>query len=944
MVYRLNQQKLIERTFPLYEINLFAEYEMLFLKMIPRELKQKMIRLLSAHNLVGRNLPKIHNLMYYPARIPPSATRAITLASILNYDHSLSKEIFLRALGLDNAKSLARESGAIVTLYMADPDRNLVKDLVKKQLGKNLEEITVVDPMAGGGSIPLEALRLGFRTIAGDYNPVAYLILRATIEFPAKYGRKLLSLLEQEAKELLRYVREELGRFYDENTTELIYFIGAEHSCGGLIPLIRQATLSKSKKIYVKPIFDKEHKKLTFQISSQPPTYSPSLCPYCGKPVSENEIREKWIKKHIVFIEDLLDGKVERAKDAPKVYILGAVQLGKGKYRAPTDKDIQLLIEACEELARSALKEREEGRDIRDYLPIAEIPQDNEVFNGLRGYGFRYWYQLFTPRQLLVLYKVVKYLRSRGEVLIKQYGELGAAVVLYLALALAKVFNYNSILTQWDSSDESIRDLAGSRYAFSKGKGKGVDLGYDYAEGILAYRSFAWALEAEEEEEEETEEEEVESTRGGILPVVRFLCNRLDGLWKDGLDAIYMWDARQLDKYLPEKSVDLINVDPPYYDQHNYAGITEFFWVIMQQALWPALDVLFPKDRVKINSWKPYDQEIPRGIEIRGKPAGSGLSEFGKGFKQFLEAASKVLKDDGLLVVWYAYGKLEGWEELFRLFYDTGYGVTKTWQVWSQSRQRRVALQKSAFFTSMVIVARPRYQRRVIASYNDLVFIDDVKSSVEQSMDTLISMYGLDVLKEAFVTSVADGFSRATLYTLPSALAVWVNLSNKALDVSVTTILNYLAKKVAKVGTLDIAALDPITRLYTFALMAATPDLSVSSDFINRISQTLTTNTSAIVKSTSGSIPKGSTKILSPDEVANKYQNLLIGRSLRLIRELVNTVSRLGVRAAENIVMQSDRSAVELAKLLVAIAWDKLNIDEGTRETLLTILSRGAPA
>jgi len=928
----LNQQKLIERTFPLYEINLFAEFDMAF-QMGSKELRERLRRILGPYIKAYRP-PRINNLMYYPARIPPSATRAVTLASILNYTSALTKDIFLKALGLENARQLAQKMNATITFYMADPDRNLVKDLIKKQLGKNPEEITVVDPMAGGGSIPLEALRLGFRTIAGDYNPVAYLILRATIEFPAKYGRRLLSLLEQEAKELLRYIREELGRFYDENTAGLIYFIGAEHSCGGVIPLIRQAMLSRSKRIYVKPVIDKEHKKLTFQISSQPPTYSPSPCPYCGKPVTENEIREKWVKEHIALVEDLLDGKIERAKDAPKVYILGAVQLGKGKYRAPTDKDMQLLIEACEDLARSALKEREEGRVIRDYLPIAEVPQDNEVFNGLRRYGFRYWYQLFIPRQLLVLYKVVKYLRNRAEVLVKQYGELGAVVVLYLALALAKVFDYNSILTQWNPGNETIRSLTGSQYAL----GKSVDLGYDYAEGILAYRSFAWALEAEEVDEEE--EEEIESTRGGILPVVRFLCNRLDGLWKDGLDVVYMWDARQLDRYLPEKSVDLINVDPPYYDQHDYAGITEFFWVIMQQALWPILDVLFPKDRVKVDGWSPYDPEVPRGIEIRGKPTKLGLSEFGKGFKQFLEVASKVLKDDGLLVVWYAYGRLEGWEELFRLFYDTGYGVTKTWQIWSQFKRRRVALQKAAFFTSMVIVTRPRYQRRVIVSYNDPMFIDDVRNSVEQSMDTLVSMYELDALKEAFVTSIADGFSRATLFTLPSVLAVWVNLSNRALDVSVSTILNYLARKVARVGMLDIAATDPITRLYTFALMAATPDLSVSSDFINRVSQALAANAQAIVKAAS----RGSARILSPEEVASRYQHLLIGKSLRLVQELVNTVSRLGVRAAENIVMQSDRSAVELAKLLVAVAWDKLKLNEDTRETLLTILSRGVAA
>lgn len=225
--------KYIEKEFPLMEVNLIAEYEMLF-KIIPKDLKQQMNALLGSENLKDRKLRKIHNIMYYPARIPPSATRAVTLASILGYSDSLSKTVFLKAIGLDNTRELARRSGAIVTLYMADPDRALVREL----LGRDPKEVTVVDPMAGGGSIPLEALRLGFRTIAGDYNPVAYLILRATIEFPAKYGRRLVELLERESRALIDYAREELGRFYSEDAN-YIFFIGAEHYCGGLVPLAK---------------------------------------------------------------------------------------------------------------------------------------------------------------------------------------------------------------------------------------------------------------------------------------------------------------------------------------------------------------------------------------------------------------------------------------------------------------------------------------------------------------------------------------------------------------------------------------------------------------------------------------------------------------------------------------------------------------------------------
>jgi adenine-specific DNA methylase len=929
--------KLIEKGFPLQEVNLFAEYDMAF-QMGSKDLRERLIKLLGFKAKALRP-PRINNIMYYPARRPPSAARAVTLASALEYSPGISKEIFLKAIGLENARKLARESGTLVTLYMVDPDR----ELVKKLLGRDPKEITVVDPMAGGGSIPLEALRLGFRTIAGDYNPLAYLILRATIEFPAKYGKRLLELLEQESRNLVKYVKGVLGRFYGHDDKGYIFFVSAIHECGGVIPLARRTLLSKRKGIHIKPVFDKENKRLAFQVSQGSPAFSPAICPYCGKSVSESDIRERWVKEHIKLIEDLLEGKVERAKDAPKVYTLAAVQLGRGKYRAGDDRDARLLIEACEELARSALKEREEGKSLEDYLPLAEIPEDNNVFKKLRSYGFRYWYQLFNPRQLLALYKLVKYVRARAEALSKQYGELGVATALYLALSVAKAFNYNNILTQWHPGSEVIRDLAGSQYAL----GKSVDLGYDYCESILPLITLPWALEAEEGENEE-ESEEVETTRGGLLPVVRLLCNRLEGLWKEGLDAIYMWDARRLHECLPEKSVDIIEVDPPYYEQHDYAGITEFFWVIVQQALWPILGELFPRDRVKITNWVPEDPKVPRGIEIRGEPPKEGSrrgpQEFEMGFKEFLEAASKVLKDYGLLVIWYAYGKLEGWDELFRMLYDKGYGVTKTWQVWSEMRQRRIALERAAFFTSMVIVARPRVKRTVMVSSEDpafsKIFSEDVRRSVESSIDYLLGTYGLDALKEALVVSLADGFAKATFYSLAFGLGGYRSLSDRALRISISSVLDYLAKNVARVGLLELERLDPVTRLYTFLLIASSEELRVSYDFANRIEQVLQAPALNLLR-VGQEQERGSIRLSSPVEVSRKFPGYAVGRAIRLLMNVREVFARHGIRASEDVVMNAERNEVSLAKLLVATAWSKFGLSNDERDTLLKVLAVG---
>jgi len=924
------QMKLIEKEFPLHEVNLFAEYDMTF-KYVKKEFRENVERLLNASKLKFRGLPKINNLMYYPARRPPSAARPVTLASALDYSPEISKELFLKAIGLENARKLARESGALVTLYMADPDR----ELVEKLLGRDPKEITVVDPMAGGGSIPLEALRLGFRTIAGDYNPLAYLILRATIEFPAKYGKRLLELLEREARDLVKYAEETLGRFYGSDDKGYIFFVSAVHECGGVIPLARYTLLSRRKDIYVKPVFDKESKRLTFQISQGNPSFSPAVCPYCGKSVSESDIRERWAKEHVRFIEDLLEGKIERAKDASKVYTLAAVQLGRGKYRAGNDRDVRLFIEACEELARSALREREEGRSIHDYLPIAEIPEDNNVFKKLRSYGLKYWYQLYNPRQLLALYKLVKYVRIRADALSKQYGELGVAVALYLALSVAKAFNYNNILTQWQPGREVISDLVGSQYAL----GKSVDIGYDSLEANML-TALPWALEAEEEETEESDE--VETTRGGLLPVVKLLCNRLEGLWKEGMDAVYMWDARRLHEYMPEKSVDIIHVDPPYYNQHDYAGITEFFWVIVQQALWSVLGELFPSGRLKIAEWAPKEPRVPRGVEIRGEPQKRGSREFQRGFGEFLEAASKVLRDDGLLVVWYAYGKLEGWYELFNTLYDKGYGVTKTWQVWSEMRQRRIALEKTAFFTSKVIVARPRFKRMMTASLDDpsfsKVFSEDIRGAVELTMNHLLRTYGDDALKEALVVSLADGFAKATFYSLAFGMGSYQILSNKALKLSVFAVLAYMARNVAKIKSLELERLDPISILYTFLLIASSDDLRVSDDFANRIGQVLQANFS---KNLRVGQERGSMKLLSPVEVSRKFPKTIVGRAVELLVKVKEVYETHGLRAAEDVAMNAEGDEVSLARLLVATAWSKFNLDKKERDTLLNVLAVG---
>ncbi|MEM4677406.1 MAG: hypothetical protein QXY55_05915 [Candidatus Korarchaeota archaeon] len=922
-------QKLIETKMPLAEINIVSEYEMAFLKLLPTDIRNRYESMLGVGRLKAKNLPKVHNFMYYPARLPLSATRAVTLASLL--PHSMELEEFLRAIGFENMKESIIKNKIYLPLSMVNPDN----DLVSRLLNDNPINYIVVDPMAGGGSIPVEAKRLGLTVIAGDYNPVSYLLLRATVEFPAKYGAKLYNLVKEEIEKFLEYLERRMGKYYIKKDREYIMVPSIEHSCGAIVTIVKETALHKGEK-YAAWYVDNEKRRIKFRISD---TVGPSLtiCPFCQKPISVENLRKDWIKKHKEVINRLLQGDESVADDIPKYYTILAVHIAGTKYREASPEDERILIESARELARVARES-----PIAEYLPITEIPESNEVFDSVRKEGLDFWHYLFTPRQLLFLYESIKYIRERSRELKRAYGELGVAVALYLALGLVKTINYNAILTQWHSGKNCIRDIVGSQYALSR-KAK---LGYDFIDANVLY-ILPWAFEATEENFEAGIDEEIESTAGGMLPVIKLLCESLGGSWHEGADAIYIWDAREIDKYLPPRSVDLINVDPPYYEQHNYSGIMELFWVIIQTAVREILDDLFPKDRIKLN-WSPFNPEIPRDIEMHGKPPEKIVSEskFGEDFKKFLNACAKVIKPDGLLVVWYSYGKLSGWEELFQKYYESGYAVTKVWQVWTQSSQRRVALHTRAFFTSLVIVARPHYKRELILDVNDPRFENEISRRVKDSLTFILARYGIGHLREALVTSIADGFAGITMFELPSVhpleyKLMYIRMLNKALEISINTVLKELVKYAYP--NLPGLSIDTVSRLYLMLLLASYHDvrshrLLVPHDFANRISQVLRVSLDSVIVKGQRSSEKQVDSLVDPKTMASR--GLFVSKALALIYDLIDRIQQGGIRSAEEFAREHSLYA-PLALAIATLAWEKVSsADAKIKESVLLVLKK----
>jgi adenine-specific DNA methylase len=361
------------------------------------------------------------------------------------------------------------------------------KDILNANDGKPLR---VLDPFAGGGSIPLECLRLGLETYASDYNPVAVLILKCTLEYPQKYGKpgeiekdfevvgekgkkkeKVQNVLLEDVKKwgnwVLESAKKEIGKFYpnDEDGSIPVGYIWAKTipcqnpSCGAEIPLMRQFWLAKkeNKKIALKPYI--KNGRVEFEIVGQdkpfPKDFEPEKgtisraiahCLVCGSTVDDKTVRK-------LFQE----GKAGQRMVA--VVLHNPKKQGKF-YRLATEKDLEIFREAERYLEEKRAKLMDEWGI--DPLPDEPTPEGKgrgaERAFSVRNYALYTWGDLFNSRQKLALITFVEKARFAYKKMIEEgYDkEYAKAVVSYLGFIPSRMADTNSTLCHWDGTWEKI--------------------------------------------------------------------------------------------------------------------------------------------------------------------------------------------------------------------------------------------------------------------------------------------------------------------------------------------------------------------------------------------------------------------------------------------------------------------------------------------------------
>jgi len=566
----------------------------------------------------------------------------------------------------------------------------------------------ILDPFAGGGTIPLEAQRLGLEARASDLNPVAVLINKALIEIPPKFaGRPPVfpgladsrlgdwvgaTGLAADVRAYGKWMRDEaerrIGERYPQATLEdgatatVIAWIWARTvtcpnpACGIEMPLTGKWWLGKKKgkEAWVQPVIapDSGHpsgKRVRFEIrhDAAGPTIDPTMsgrqggiCIACGALVSKDHIKA--------------EGMAGRMGAA----LMAVVAEGHRKriYLPPTLEHENAAVVNCP-----------------DDVPDQELGYDpRALWTPL--YGLNKFSDLFTNRQLLALTTFSDLVVEARERVLGDMGATGAssgdrleaggagdeayadAVATYLGLAISRMTDYQSALAIWSShpKNELIQHVFGRQ---------ALPMAWDFAEGNPLL-----------------------DLSGSFLIMVKAISTSFTNLSTAGRGS---GSAIQADA-LAVISNGLISTDPPYYDNIGYSDLSDFFYVWLRRALrsvYPELlsTMLVPKAEELVAN--PYRHD--------GK---DGAKEFFEtGFRRVFARARECASSEFPITVYYAFKQSEssldgatstGWETLLDGMVRGGWSITATWPVRTESSARMLSQGTNALASSIVLALRPR--------------------------------------------------------------------------------------------------------------------------------------------------------------------------------------------------------------------------------------------
>lgn len=551
--------------------------------------------------------------------------------------------------------------------------RALVKAAHAPEDGSPFEPPLVVDPFSGGGSIPLEALRVGCEAFASDLNPVACLILKVMLEDIPRHGPELADELRRVGAEIKSEAEKELADLYPkepDGATPIAYLwartVRCEApACGCEIPLVRSFWLSTREGStaairYLTATEKGRPTHLSFEVFAPSKTdrvpdgtvkAAKASCPACNVVMPKERIRAQLLAQ---------DGGNVPQFGADHQRIGGALLLAKVvrstlglQYRLPTEGDYRPI--------RTALSRLSQAGAIADEPIVQERVAKNSPFR-VHLYGMRRFGDLFNPRQKLALDFVARRVAGSNE---RLRG--------LLACVLSRCADYWSSNAVWATEGQFVAHTFG-RQALS--------IVWDYVE-VAPYGDGSGNL-------------------SGAVEWVERVVQALSCISVPG----QVEQADATDTPLPAGSASVWFTDPPYYDAVSYADLSDFFFVWLKRALGAhrrLQDPFDPANRLTPKAREAIQDEFKT---VDGIPKDRAFYE-GAMARSFVQGR-RVLRDDGVGAVVFAHKTTEGWEALLSGMIAGGWTITASWPIATERPGRLRSQQSAALATSVHLICRPR--------------------------------------------------------------------------------------------------------------------------------------------------------------------------------------------------------------------------------------------
>lgn len=521
----------------------------------------------------------------------------------------------------------------------------------------------VVDPFAGGGSIPFEGLRVGADVVASDLNPIPVTLNSLVLSRVPRAGDALIPLIEKLATRVHENARNRLQALYPPppDGSALIAYLWCRTlrcpgpQCGATVPLVSSPVLAKRRSRVVGLKFEKgPGKSIKIAISEYASASSVGAatirhgavtCPACGHTTAVHDVRQQLQKRKGGAGDALMYAKVVRTR------------AGVTEFRVPEARDTNAYARAVEEVGRFA-----------DTLEIdLPLPPAGALGFRVQKYGIERWRELFTARQRLLLLTYASEVRN----LVYDGDSEGCAAFetarALLGVTVSKMASFSSSLCFW----RNVRTCVAQTFGRTT---QTLAMLWDFGE-MNPFAASAGDF-----------SEGIEYLKLLIRQILVAVPTNSDGDAKRG-------DARHI--ALPDSAANLVCTDPPYYDSVPYGHLSEFY------IYWLHACGIIQTSVAEVSERRSAECIVDDGL-------GLTRLHYEKAMADAMAECRRIASPGAVGVVVFAHKSTGAWEAQLQAMLDVGWTITASWPIDTERSGRPRANNSAALGSSIHMVCRPR--------------------------------------------------------------------------------------------------------------------------------------------------------------------------------------------------------------------------------------------